>query len=83
MTSTISYRSTILACYVANFVGAIVINLTPILFIPLKLLYNLSYTQCLASFWQRITLPNLRQIFSSAGRLINMDIGHLQYWRQF
>ena len=45
MTSTISYRSTILACYVANFVGAIVINLTPILFIPLKLLYNLSYTQ--------------------------------------
>lgn len=45
MTTTVSYRSTVWACYVANFVGAIVINLTPILFIPLKLLYDLSYTQ--------------------------------------
>ena len=41
----ISYRSTAAACYVANFVGAIVINLTPILFVPLKLMYGLSYTQ--------------------------------------
>lgn len=45
MTPPISYRSTIWACYVANFVGAIVINLTPILFIPLKMLYGLSYIQ--------------------------------------
>lgn len=43
--SQVSYRSTIMACYTANFIGALVINLTPILFIPLKLLYNLSYTQ--------------------------------------
>ena len=41
----ISYRSTVLACYTANFIGALVINLTPILFIPLKELYGLSYTQ--------------------------------------
>ena len=41
----VSYRSTVLACYTANFIGALVINLTPILFIPLKELYGLSYTQ--------------------------------------
>lgn len=41
----ISYRTTAAACYTANFIGALVINLTPILFIPLKTLYGLSYTQ--------------------------------------
>ncbi len=40
-----SYRATVLACYTANFIGALVVNLTPILFIPLKMLYGLSYTQ--------------------------------------
>ena len=45
MTSTLSYRSTISACYTANFIGALVINLTPVLFIPLKTLYGLTYTQ--------------------------------------
>ncbi len=43
--SSVSYRSTIRACYTANFIGALVVNLTPILFIPLKMLYGLSYTQ--------------------------------------
>ncbi|MDD3154367.1 MAG: MFS transporter [Victivallaceae bacterium] len=43
--SIVSYRSTIRACYTANFIGALVINLTPILFIPLKVLYHLTYTQ--------------------------------------
>ncbi len=41
----VSYRSTIIACYTAYFIGALVINLTPVLFIPLKFLYHLSYTQ--------------------------------------
>lgn len=41
----ISYRSTVMACYVANFVGALVVNLTPILFVPLKIALDLSYTQ--------------------------------------
>lgn len=41
----VSYRSTVNACYTANFIGALVINLTPVLFIPLKMLYGLSYTQ--------------------------------------
>ncbi|MBQ4107277.1 MAG: MFS transporter [Lentisphaeria bacterium] len=45
MQENISYRSTVLACYTANFVGALVINLTPVLFIPLKMAYGLSYTQ--------------------------------------
>jgi len=35
-THTISYKSTILACYIGNFVQAILINLTPIPFIPLR-----------------------------------------------
>ena len=39
------YRSTVAACYTANFIGALVIHLTPILFVPLKLIYGLSYTQ--------------------------------------
>ena len=40
-----SYRATVAACYTANFIGALVINLTPILFIALKTQYGLSYTQ--------------------------------------
>ena len=39
------YRSTVAACYTANFIGALVTNLTPILFVPLKLQYGLTYTQ--------------------------------------
>lgn len=45
MEKTLSYRSTVSACYTANFIGALVINLVPVLFIPLKMLYGLSYTQ--------------------------------------
>lgn len=45
MNEKISSRSTVNACYTANFIGALVINLTPVLFIPLKTLYGLSYTQ--------------------------------------
>lgn len=44
-TDTISYRSTILACYLGNFVQAILINLTPILFIPLREQFGFSYEQ--------------------------------------
>jgi MFS family permease len=40
-----SYQSTAFACYLGYIVQAIVINLTPILFIPLREQYNLSYTQ--------------------------------------
>jgi MFS family permease len=43
--SSVSYKSTAIACYIGNFVQAIVINLAPILFIPLRVLYGLSYTQ--------------------------------------
>ena len=45
MAQSVSYRSTATACYTANFIGALVINLTPVFFIPLKMLYGLSYTQ--------------------------------------
>ncbi len=41
----VSYRSTVRACYVGNFVQAAVINVTPVLFIPLRTLYNLTYEQ--------------------------------------
>lgn len=41
----LSYKATAWACYLGNFVQAIVINLTPILFIPLKDQFNLSYLQ--------------------------------------
>lgn len=40
-----SYKLTIYACYLGFFAQAIVINLTPILFIPLRRLYGLSYEQ--------------------------------------
>lgn len=40
-----SYKLTIYACYVGFFAQAIVINLTPILFIPLRKLFGLSYEQ--------------------------------------
>ena len=33
-----SYRATVPACYTATFIRALVVNLTTILFIPLKLL---------------------------------------------
>ena len=39
------YRQTVLACYVGNVVMAIVINLTPILFIPLREQFGFSYSQ--------------------------------------
>jgi len=40
-----SYRRTIIACYAGNFIQAIVINLTAILFIPLREQYGFSYSQ--------------------------------------
>ncbi|MDF2627067.1 MAG: fucose permease [Symbiobacteriaceae bacterium] len=43
--NSISYKPTILACYIGNFVQAILINLTPILFIPLREQYGFSYEQ--------------------------------------
>lgn len=45
MEKDISYKSTINACYIGNFVQATVINLTPIIFIPLREQFGLSYTQ--------------------------------------
>ncbi len=45
MSKSISYRSTILTCYNGNFSQAVVINLTPILFIPLREQFGLSYSQ--------------------------------------
>lgn len=39
------YRSTIFACYIGNFVQAIALNVTPILLIPLRTLYGISYGQ--------------------------------------
>ncbi len=42
---SVSYKSTAIACYIGNFVQAIVINLTPILFIPLRIQYGFSYSQ--------------------------------------
>lgn len=41
----VSYKPTIYACYLGNFVQAIVINLTPILFIPLREAFGLSFEQ--------------------------------------
>ena len=43
--SKVSYKSTILACYIGYFVQATVINLAPILFIPLKEQFGLTYSQ--------------------------------------
>ena len=40
-----TYKSTTYACYLAFIVQAIVVNLTPILFIPLMERYGLTYTQ--------------------------------------
>ena len=45
MPGTISYKSTTIACYIGNFVQAVVINLTPILFIPLREQFGLSFGQ--------------------------------------
>ncbi len=45
MQNTISYKRTIYACYVGFICQAIVVNLAPILFIPLRKLYGLSYEQ--------------------------------------
>ena len=42
---SLGYRSTIAACYVGNVVQAAVVNLTPLVFIPLRTLYGLSYAQ--------------------------------------
>lgn len=39
------YRPTVIACYLGNIVMAIVINLTPILFIPLRNQFGFSYSQ--------------------------------------
>lgn len=43
--SEISYNTTVIACYFGLFTQAIVINLAPILFIPLRETYGLSFTQ--------------------------------------
>ncbi|MDQ0360260.1 MFS transporter [Breznakia pachnodae] len=39
-----SYKSTVYACYLGNFVQSIVINMTPLLFVPLMTIYNLKLT---------------------------------------
>ncbi|MGL4847389.1 MAG: MFS transporter [Clostridium sp.] len=44
-TEKVSYKSTIYACYIGYFIQAIVVNLTPLLFIPLMEEFNLSYGQ--------------------------------------
>lgn len=41
----LSYKSTIGACYMGYVVLALVVNLTPILFIPLQELYGISFSQ--------------------------------------
>lgn len=41
----LTYRSTVVACYMGLFLQAIVINLTPIIFIPLREQFGLSYWQ--------------------------------------
>ena len=41
----ISYKSTVTACYIGNIVQASVVNLTPVLFIPLREAYGFSYEQ--------------------------------------
>lgn len=41
----ISYKSTVKACYIGYFIQAIVVNLTPLLFIPLREGFGFSYTQ--------------------------------------
>jgi MFS family permease len=43
--SRLSYSSTLLACSIGNFVLATVINLTPVLFIPLREQFGLSFAQ--------------------------------------
>ncbi|MCB6365485.1 MFS transporter [Intestinibacillus massiliensis] len=40
-----SYRRTILACYTGNFVQAVILNVTPILFVPLMSQYGLTFEQ--------------------------------------
>lgn len=42
---SVSYKSTTMACYIGYFAQAIVINLAPILFIPLREQFGLSYSQ--------------------------------------
>ncbi len=43
--SPVSYKSTTIACYIGIFCQAIVINLTPILFIPLREQYGLTFME--------------------------------------
>ncbi len=45
MTKPISYKSTIMACYIGVFSQAIIINLTPILFIPLREQFGFTFAQ--------------------------------------
>lgn len=40
-----SYKSTIMACYIGSFVQAIIVNTTPILFIPLREQFGLTFQQ--------------------------------------
>ncbi|MGE4548677.1 MAG: sugar MFS transporter [Intestinibacillus sp.] len=39
------YRRTVFACYAGNFVQAVILNVTPILFVPLMTQYGLSFEQ--------------------------------------
>ena len=39
------YRRTLTACNLAGFIQSATMNLSPFLFVPLMLLYGLSYTQ--------------------------------------
>ena len=67
-TSAVSYKPTIYACYIGFVVQACVVNLTPVLFIPLRELYGLSYEQLgfliLVNF---ITQVSLRHPFQHDG----------------
>lgn len=44
-TKPINYKSTIFACYAGNLTQSIVVNVTPIIFIPLREMFGFSYSQ--------------------------------------
>lgn len=76
-----NYKSTIYTCYLGIFVQAIVINLTPVLFIPLREQFGLAYGQLgvlvLVNFFTQVICDVVFSRLSTG-----WGFGSLRCWRR-
>ncbi|NLV72440.1 MAG: hypothetical protein GXY46_07545 [Actinobacteria bacterium] len=67
------YRRTLKACNLAGFIQSATMNLSPFLFVPLMLLYGLSYTQVGLLVLLNFAAQFAADLHSSAGKTTDIS----------